>query len=302
MIFVENKKKSLKNLEKNYPEAEIVDITSKADEPFVRFSPFYPHGNIPIPFSEGQFAMTVEGIWQGLKVFQNYDIDKSKFYIDNMINIKRSERKYGRVLGHRKGLFSNELLNYSEARKRIYLRTYAWVLDNLLSKQIEKLKEIATKRDLVLLDYTTNLDIRDLSRPLSHAGLVKRYLEKKFPELKEYKFSKSQKDKIKTKQIIKTKVENLNEQEKKKKTIRKPKKKTEGNDLEQLDLFDSISPNMDKKMKTPFEKLIEYCNENDRICPIPIYWNELWKMLKNKKRKEPSLPLILAAWYEPAIL
>ncbi|MCK9398987.1 MAG: hypothetical protein M0Q51_03185 [Bacteroidales bacterium] len=50
------------------------------------------------------------------------------------------------------------------------------------------------------------------------------------------------------------------------------------------------------------ESLIKYCQEDERICPMPIYWNKLWEKLKNRKRVdsgwEPSLPLILAAWWE----
>jgi len=46
---------------------------------------------------------------------------------------------------------------------------------------------------------------------------------------------------------------------------------------------------------------------NDRVCPQPQKWMELYEMLPNKKRKgngwEPSLPLILAAWWDtPAIM
>lgn len=183
MIFIENKKKKLENILKVYQTSEIVDVTSKGYEPFIKFSPFYPHGNIPIPFSENQYAMSVEGIWQGLKVFESSDIDTSKFLITDMKNIKRTVRTNGRVLGHRKGLFSKELLDYKTARREIYLRTYAWVLDNLLQNLINKLNEIAFRKDLVLLDYETNIDIDNISKPLSHAGLIKRYLEKKYPEL-----------------------------------------------------------------------------------------------------------------------
>ncbi len=66
MIYVENKKKSSKTLAKLYPLAEVIDVTSKGDFPFVKLSPFYPHGNIPVPFSQNHFAKSVEGIWQGL--------------------------------------------------------------------------------------------------------------------------------------------------------------------------------------------------------------------------------------------
>jgi hypothetical protein len=195
MIFVESKRKSLKNLKKKYPKSEVIDITSKGHQPFVRFSPFYPHGKIPIPYSENKYSMSVEGIWQGLKVFKSEGIDKSKFFITNMRGIKRTERRFGKVLGHQKGIFSDEILDYKTARKEIYLRTYAWVLDNILNKEINELKDIALKSDLILLDFETNLDIENLNKSLSHAGLVKKYLEKKFPELVDIKFTKYETEK-----------------------------------------------------------------------------------------------------------
>ena len=61
-------RKKLATLERLWPEATIVDVTSKASEPWVRFSPFYAHGGIPIPNTPGAFAHSVEGLWQGLKV------------------------------------------------------------------------------------------------------------------------------------------------------------------------------------------------------------------------------------------
>jgi hypothetical protein len=55
---------------------EVIDVTSKSKS---RFSPFYPHGMIPIPAMEGKTSASVEGIWQGLKLFPDKDIDLSKF-------------------------------------------------------------------------------------------------------------------------------------------------------------------------------------------------------------------------------
>ena len=186
MIYIVNKKTKETTILKKYPNALILDVSSKGEQPWVQFSPFYPHGNIPIPpksDSQKYFSQTVEGIWQGLKVFEREDIDRSKFEIKNMEGIKRTVRKFGKPLGHRFGIEGNELLDYSTARTEIYLRTYAWVLDNLLQNEIQLLKEKAEKQDLVLLDYNTNEDIEDYNKPLSHAGLVKRYLLKKYPEL-----------------------------------------------------------------------------------------------------------------------
>ena len=201
MIYIANKKSKEATILKNYPNALILDISSKGEQPWVKFSPFYPHGNIPIPpLSDNQkyFSQTVEGIWQGLKVFEGEDIDRSKFAIKNMEGIKRTVRKFGKPLGHRYGVVGKELLDYPTARTKIYLRTYAWVLDNLLQNEIQLLKEKAEKQNLVLLDYNTNEDIENYKSPLSHAGLVKRYLLKKYPELATLTFEQLKAEKSET--------------------------------------------------------------------------------------------------------
>jgi hypothetical protein len=173
----------LQGLIQKYPEAIILDFTSSGTDDYKQFSPFYPHGDIPVPFSTDLFAQSVEGIWQGLKVFEGHDIDTSKFTIENMRNIKRSIRKNGGMRGHRKGVCGTELLDYQEARKKIYLKTYAWVLDHKLQTLLGNLTQLALQKDLVFLDYETNIEIENLEKPLSHAGLVKRYLEKKTPAI-----------------------------------------------------------------------------------------------------------------------
>lgn len=182
MIYVENKKKKEATLLKKYPNAIIADVTSKATTGLVKLSPFYPHGNIPVPFSEGLTASCVEGIWQGLKVFENVDIDISMFKNDTMKDIKRTVRKYGKPLGHRKGVHGKELLNYLEARFLIYLPSYKWVLENKVNDILNKLTEASKDKDIVLLDYETNCDVFNTRKPLSHAALVKAYVEKTFPD------------------------------------------------------------------------------------------------------------------------
>ena len=128
MIVIESKRKKSETLLKKYPDAIMADVTSKATDDLIKLSPFYPHGGIPIPYSEGMTATCVEAIWQGLKVFEDNDVDIHLFKNDTMKNIKRSVRKNGRPLGHRKGVNGNELLDYIEARKQIYIPTYRWML------------------------------------------------------------------------------------------------------------------------------------------------------------------------------
>lgn len=182
MIIVKHKSMPQASFDKRYPEYKVIDITSKAAEPFVKLSPFYPIGDIPVPLSSGQVAQSVEGIWQGLKVFETEDVDTSKFEVTTMKGLKRTVRKFGNVRGHQAGLGSETLLPYVEARKKIYLPAYRWVLDNKVTNVLQLIRDEEAKQPIILLDYELNGDVDDPSKPLSHAWLVKYYLEGNFPE------------------------------------------------------------------------------------------------------------------------
>lgn len=181
MIAIESKRRKRENILKKYPNAVIADVTSQATDGLVRLSPFYPHGGIPVPFSEGYTAMCVEAIWQGLKVFETAGVDVNMFANDTMKNIKRTVRRFGKPLGHRKGVKGTELLGYIVARKQIYLPAYKWVLENKVVNIIERLREASKTKTIVLLDYTTNCDIDNPKTPLSHAFLIKAYAEGLYP-------------------------------------------------------------------------------------------------------------------------
>ncbi len=214
MIIIESKRKKLATILKKYPDSIIADVTSSAKDGLVKLSPFYPHYGIPVPFSEGYTATCVEAIWQGLKVFESCDVDTSLFYNDTMKGLKRTIRKYGKPLGHRKGVHGTELLGYIEARKQIYIPTYKWILENKVANIIERLKEAGKTKTIVLLDYDTNADVENAKKPLSHASLIKAYVEGLYPygEAKE------------------------SEEKKPKKSQKKKKSKKEDNNM-QLDLF-----------------------------------------------------------------
>ena len=182
MIIIESKRKKPATILKRYPDAILADVTSGAKDGLVKLSPFYPHGGIPVPFSEGYTATCVEAIWQGLKVFESCDVDVQMFQNDTMKNIKRTVRRFGKPLGHRKGVNGKELLDYIEARKQIYIPTYRWVLENKVAHIIERLRAASNEgKTIVLLDYDTNADVEDPKKPLSHASLIKAYAEGIYP-------------------------------------------------------------------------------------------------------------------------
>ena len=185
MIIIESKRKKAENILKAYPNAILADVTSGAKDDLVKLSPFFPHYGIPVPFSDGYTATCVEAVWQGLKVFESCDVDVQMFQNDTMKNIKRTVRRFGKPLGHRKGVYGTELLGYIEARKLIYIPTYRWVLENKVVSIIERLKEASKTKTIVLLDYDTNADVENTKKPLSHASLIKAYVEGIYPYGKE---------------------------------------------------------------------------------------------------------------------
>lgn len=181
MLILESHRKKPETILKKYPGAILADVTSHAKDDLVKLSPFYPHGDIPVPFSEGVTATCVEAVWQGLKVFESCGIDMSMFANDTMKNIKRTVRKYGKPMGHQKGVYSNELLDYVEARKQIYIPTYKWVLENKVQSIIQRLREASKTKTIILLDYDINDDVENVKKPLSHASLIKAYVEGIYP-------------------------------------------------------------------------------------------------------------------------
>lgn len=182
MIIITNKRRKKDKLIKEYPGAIIADVTSKAEDDLVRLSPFYPHGDIPIPFSSPKTGASVEGIWQGLKVFEKRGIDLEVMQNRTMKGLKRTVRQFGKPLGHQKGLLSKELLGYESARKEIFIPTYRWMLEHKEMAIIERLRKASNAgKTIILLDYNSSTDVDDLSKPLSHAYLVKAYAEGLYP-------------------------------------------------------------------------------------------------------------------------
>lgn len=71
----------------------------------------------------------MEGLWQGLKVFEREDIDPAKWAVTSMSGIKRSGKSRGAVLGHRFGIGSDVLLG-SRSHGMLSLVSEAWPLSS----------------------------------------------------------------------------------------------------------------------------------------------------------------------------
>ncbi len=178
-ITVHSRRTPVAKLEAKYPGATFIDVTSRGPEPWVRFSPFFPLGDLPVPFTAGRTGASVEGIWQGLKVFESADVDLAVMAKTSMRGLKRTVRRYGACLGHRRGVDGDTLLGYIEDAHAIYVPLYRFALEQRLQAEVLELEALARNQSVVLLDYETNCDVDDPRRPLSHAGLVAAYLRER---------------------------------------------------------------------------------------------------------------------------
>jgi hypothetical protein len=174
-IYIENVKKKRINLEKKYPNSLIIDVTSKANLPWRKFSPFFDHEKIPVPGMENTFGNSVEGIWQGLKIFENHGVDLN-YILKSTSNLKRTTKSFGTTKGHQ---FENRIIGYVDARKLIYLPAYNYILDNFLSSEVNELCKLLEEKNIVLLDYNVNIDMLNIKQPLSHACLIKDFMYQK---------------------------------------------------------------------------------------------------------------------------
>lgn len=177
MIVVESKNSSIESIQKKYPNAIIADITSDAKDVLVRLSPSFPHGGIPVSDYDYATAYSVEAIWQGLKVFENEDVDTSIFTMNTAIGLKRNSPSLGKMIGHRVCSNGEEILNYADARRRIFISRYRWVLDYKVQDIIKSLRKASETKTIVLLDFNTNCDLENYKEPISCAYLVKAYAE-----------------------------------------------------------------------------------------------------------------------------
>jgi hypothetical protein len=49
------------------------------------------------------------------------------------------------------------------------------------------------------------------------------------------------------------------------------------------------------------DALLKYVRENNRVCPMPKYWLQMYEKLPHRDSNEPAVPLILGGWDSPAL-
>lgn len=145
-----------------YPNAILIDMTTIDEKnAFSKLSPYYPHGEIPIPNTHNLCLNSVNEVWQKLCV-------KSQ---DNLSRLEYKNLKF------RKGLKINEYWTYTEARREIFIPLYCWMLENKAFKIIEFLRKQLLTTTIVIVDKSINCNIDNIEEPLSCAFLLKAYIK-----------------------------------------------------------------------------------------------------------------------------
>lgn len=154
------------------PKTTIINITFRAAVlPWQKFSPKYGHGGIPIRFCSDRKAMSVEGIFESLKVIDGAT-DANKLAIQDGKHIRRK----GAVHGWSRG-FREILIDEARARRIYFVEPYRYQLNNCLQREVEVLRKILAKgHKLVILDESTCEDYHDMSEPISTGQILKTWL------------------------------------------------------------------------------------------------------------------------------
>jgi len=154
-------------------DAAVFDVSSYADPPFCTLSPMWVHGGIPVPGMPGVTSDSVEGVWQGLKVIRGR--------IEPRFFRGKGAKRGGKPSGHRLG---DQLLRIVEARRRIYVPAYEWMLEHRVDPALlAGFLELA-RRGVVqyLHDVGDNGDIGNADEGLAHAAVLVRYLNRRLAE------------------------------------------------------------------------------------------------------------------------
>lgn len=141
-----------------YSNSLVVDLTTRdKTDIFAKLSPYYPHGNIPIPNTPNKVFHSINEVWQKLCV-KDCESDPKRLKI-------------------KKGLYLNEYWTYTEARKKILIPLYSWMLENNAWNIINDLRELSKCETITIIDNSINCNIDNIHEPFSCAFLLKAYIE-----------------------------------------------------------------------------------------------------------------------------
>lgn len=152
-----------------------IDVSNKTTSEWRVLAPIFNHGDIPVPGMPGVCSRTIEGLWEGLKRFEQEGENLALLESDKPKK-RRVTEATGKLLGYRYG--DAVLTNEVEARQMIFIPAYVRMVENCPAARakFDELLELSKTHTLHLYDGEENGDRRD-ARPYSYAALLAELLK-----------------------------------------------------------------------------------------------------------------------------
>ena len=159
--YVENAKIA----KKMWPGAVVLDVTMGGG--MEKLDPSFPIRKVVIPGVRRKLALSIGGMWEGLKVFKNKrEIDESYFISEKKLGKKRCCKSYGKLEGVRIG---DEIIDLEKGIEEVFVKRYKEEMKDRFGVIIEGLKSESEKKTVVLLDYAKG----DERYPVSHVEILR---------------------------------------------------------------------------------------------------------------------------------
>ena len=159
----EKYEENVKAVRKLYPKALVFDVT--AEGAMKKLDPDFPVGDIRIPGKMRNQGLSLNSVWEGLKVFKKKDeIDEKWMKDENKLGKRRGCKSWGEMTGIK---IKEELVGIEEGKK-IFREMYVELVKEKYGRIVAALKREANKRPVVLLDYK-----EERERPFNHVEVLK---------------------------------------------------------------------------------------------------------------------------------
>ena len=155
-------------------EAEpVIDISQQGEHPFCMLSFDYQHGRIPVPGLDGMFSESVTGVLEGLRLVSRRGLPgKVDFGYFVGPGRERPVKSGYWATGYS---YRGRCVDLAEARRRILIPAYLWVLSHKAGAALSKVRKRADQHDVWLWDGYPSCEINAPER-LSAAATLAAYL------------------------------------------------------------------------------------------------------------------------------
>lgn len=163
----ENYEENVKAARKIFPRALVFDVTAVGA--MKKLDPGCPVGRVEIPGRERMKALSLQGVWEGLKVFKkNDEIDEKWMTDERKIGRKRGFKNWGEMIGIR---VNGELMREEEGRKMMR-EIYEKMIRERFGRILDGIRREAERKTVVLLDYKEE----NKDRVFNHTEVLKEML------------------------------------------------------------------------------------------------------------------------------